>query len=249
LSSRDKDKKELFHFTLFKECCKDLPSNGQIEHSDNPDFLYKHSKGTLGIEHTQLFKETTNPRKEYSPQAIEIFKQDIVNYAQKCCEIDAPNLYVRVWFNFNLTVPKNRRLQVEKIGLSLAEVIKKWHRENPSEFHAFLKLPQIPSTFLSISITRVKTLYKWILNEAAHQENFPIEKIQSRIDEKNLLYKKYREKCGECWLLIVVNIFKNSQSFEMPDQIDHKFNSKFERIYYMDSSHRKDLKELSINRI
>ncbi len=249
MSSRDKNKKESSHFSLFKECCKDLPSNGQLELGDNPDSLYKHGKGTIGIEHTQLFKETKHPSKGCSPQAIEVFRQNIVNYAQKCCEIDAPHLYVRVWFNFNLTVPKNRTLGIKRISQSLSEIVKKWHQKNPSKPYEILKSPQIPTTFPSISIIRVKTRSPWVVNEAAHQENFSIEKVQSCIDEKNLLYEKYREKCDECWLLIMVNIFNNSQSFEIPDRIDHKFNSKFERIYYMDSSHRKDLRELSINRI
>lgn len=57
LSSRNKNrKKEEIHFAQFKECCKYLPPIDDFKHDDKPDFLIYHNTGTLGIEHTQLFK-------------------------------------------------------------------------------------------------------------------------------------------------------------------------------------------------
>ena len=83
----------------------------------------------------------------------------------------------------------------------------------------------------------------------AHQLHFPINKMQDRIDEKNQRYEEYLKNCDKCWLLIVVNIFKNSQSFDIHDRVDHKFESKFERVFILDASHRKELKELSIVKV
>lgn len=115
MSQSDKKRKiELRHFALFRECYKEFPSDGQPdeENRDSPDFLIKHSKGILGIEHTQLFKKAKKSCKERFPQTLESYKKCIIDYAQKCCQKDHPNLYVRVWFNFNLTVPKNRKHRI-----------------------------------------------------------------------------------------------------------------------------------------
>jgi hypothetical protein len=248
LNSRNNKSIEKIHFAYFKERCKELPSGIVDNDGENPDFLIKHDSGVLGIEHTQLFKITKHPN---APQALESFRKQIVDIAQKCCEKDIPPLMVRVWFCFNLVVPKNRTSEIKRIAQLLVEVVKKWHYENPSKPWEILELPEIPTFFHSVSIARSPYPY-WVVNEAALQQNFSnfsIERIQSRIDEKNLLYEKYRTKCDECWLLIIGNIFKDSQSFEIPDRIDHRFDSKFERVFYMDASHRKDLRELHINRI
>ncbi len=239
---------EACHFELFKTCCGDLPLSNHIKHDDNPDFLIEHSAGILGIELTQLFKVTKHPN---APQALESFRRQILESAQECYK-GIPPLMVRVWFNFNQTVPKNRTSEIKRISQSLAEIVKKWHYENPYRYHEILKSPLDNSnTFFSISIIRSRNPH-WVVNNVALQQDFSsfsIEKIQSRIDEKNLLYEKYITKCDECWLLIIGNLFKDSQSFEIPNQIDHKFKSKFKRTYYMDASHRKDLRELPTIRI
>ncbi len=250
MSNKNKDRKEDIHFAQFKECCKDLPLSKRTEHSDKPDFLIEHSAGVLGIEHTQLFKVTKHPSKGYAPQAIESFQKQIVASAQRCCE-DITPLMVQVWFCFNQVVPKNKTSEIKRITQFLVEVVKKWHHENPLKPWEILKPPEIPTVFSSVSIARSRYPF-WKVNEAALQQNFSnfsIEKIQSCINEKNRRYEEYLKKCDECWLLIVVDVFKNSQSFEIPDHIDHRFKSKFERIYFMDASHRKDLWELPIIRI
>ena len=123
LNSLNKKGVEELHFAYFKECCKELPSCIHIEHGDNPDFLYTHSDGVIGIELTQLFKVTKHPN---APQALESFRQQIVESAQECCKNDVPPLFVRVWFNFYQVVPKNRTLEIKRIGRILAELVKKW---------------------------------------------------------------------------------------------------------------------------
>lgn len=252
LNNRNKKSIEKLHFAYFKECCKELPSSISSEHhDDNPDFLVKHNSGVLGIELTQLFKVTKHPN---APQALESFRQQIVESAQKCCE-DIPPLSVNVWFTFNQEVPKNRTLEINRIGKSLANLVKKWCHENPSKTFETLKPHLEISEIYQMIIARAwngKTglhYHLWTVECPAVVQNFRSEVLQNCIDEKSLRYKKYRNKCDECWLLIVVNLFKNSQSFEIPDRIDHKFKSKFERVYYMDASHRKDLRELHINRL
>lgn len=240
----NKKAQEKLHFSIFEEVCKDLPLGNDFTHGDSPDFLKSHSEGILGIEHTQLFKITKHPN---APQALENFRQQIVESAKKYCK-DIPPLRVRVWFIFNQRVPKNRAVEIERISRSLAAFVKKWYRNNPKKHHEILKSPQIPSHFFSISIAR-SNYHWWVVDSAALQLDFPIMEIQNRINEKNHRYDDYLKKCDECWLLIVVDIFRDSQSFEIPDQIDYTFESKFERVYYMDASHRKDLRRLPIIRI
>jgi len=111
------------------------------------------------------------------------------------------------------------------------------------------------SEFYSISITRAWNgkiglpYHLWTVEGTAWEQKFTVKTIQSCINEKNERYEEYLKRCDECWLLITVDIFKDSQSFEIPDPIDHRFESKFERVFYMDVSHRKDLRELPIIRM
>ena len=199
-----------------------------------------------------MYKSDTYPN---APQALESFRKQIVDTAQKCCEKDIPPLLVRVWFYFNQTVPRDRKQEIERISDSLVCFVKKWHKENPAKYYEYFRYPPELPAITQIGIVHAgdgKTGlpdHLWTVEGPAVVQNFSSEKIQSSINEKNARYEEYLKKCDECWLLIVIDIFKDSQSFEIPDRIDHKFESKFERVFYMDASHRKDLRELHINRI
>jgi hypothetical protein len=240
------------HFELFEMLCNDLPPIDRLEHDDKPDFLIEHSEEILGIEHTQLFKVTKHPSKGCAPQEIEVFMQHIVDSARKYCEEDIPPLYVNVYFNSHQIVPKNRASEIKRISQLLAEIVKKWHYDNPSKRYQILELESTSeiSTIIShISITRYHH-HHWTAEGAASVQNITVGIIQSCIDKKNPLYEKYLKKCDECWLLIVVDVFKNSQSFEIGGEIsNNKFESKFERIYFMDASHRRTLWKLPITRM
>jgi hypothetical protein len=252
LNSRNKKSIEKLHFKYFKECCEVLPSGVIYDDEENPDFLIKHDSGVLGIEHTQLFKETKYPN---NLKALESFRKQIVDTAKNSCEKDIPPLLVNVWFYSNGTVPKNRKQELTKISKTLTEFVKKWHKENPSKDIENFRYPSesLPISHLLIAHvwdgTNGLPYHHWTVEGPAVEQRFPREIIQDRINEKNERYEEYLNKCDECWLLIVINVFKDSQSFEMPDRIDHRFESKFERVFYMDASHRKDLRELHINRI
>jgi hypothetical protein len=252
LESRNNKNIEKLHFAYFKECCNDLPLGIVDDYGENPDFLIKHDSGVLGIEHTQLFKITKHPN---APQALESFRKQIIETAKKCCEKNIPPLLVRVWFYFNQKVPKNRKQEIKRISEALVGFVNKWHQENPSKFFEYFSYPSELPAITQIGIVHSwngKTglpYHHWIMEGPAVVGNFSTEKVQSCINEKNDRYEEYLKRCDECWLLIVIDIFKDSQSFEMPARIDHRFESKFERVFYLDASHRKDLRELHINRI
>lgn len=243
---------EKIHFEYFKERCIELPEGILDDDRENPDFLIKHSKGILGIEHTQLFKIKKHPN---APQALEAFRNQIIESSRNICEKDTPPLYVQVWFNFNQRVPLNRKKEIQRISMSLAEFVKKWHKENPNEFFQEFRNPNEISEVYQMIITHIGDgwaglpNHRWTVEAPAVVYNFTIEHIQNCITEKNDRYEDYIKSCNNCWLLITFNAFKNSQSFEMPKQINHKFESKFERIFILDTSHRKELKELPILKV
>ncbi len=251
-SSRNKKSVEKRHFEYFRESCKELPAGIVDDDRENPDFLIKHGEGVLGIEHTQLFKITRHPN---TPQALESFRHEIVESAQKLCGQDIPPLWVKVWFDFNQAVPKNRKPEIVRISRALAEFVKKWHEENPLRFRESFKLPSNVPTVFQMSITNPQNAktgsfyHRWTVEGPALVQNLTAEKVQSCINEKNRRYEEYIEQCDECWLLIAVDTFKDSQSFDLPSPLDHRFESKFERVFCMDVSHRKDLHELPIIRI
>lgn len=234
---------EKVHFAYFKETCKELPPGIVDDKGECPDFVIAHSKGKLGVEHTRLFKITDHPN---APQVLERFRMEIVNYAKELCEKDIPPLFVQVWFTLNQRVPKERKSEIKRIGNELVNYIKKWHEENPSKNYEALKPHLEISEFFQIFITRANYHY-WVVEACAIEHNCSIKKLQDCINEKNNRYEKYFKKCDECWLLIVVDIFKNSQS--LVPNLTHRYDSKFARVFCLDASHRKNLQELYIKRI
>lgn len=235
---------ERIHFGYFKELCTELPSGKVHDEGERPDFVIEYSKGKLGIEVVRLFKEDSHPN---SLQALEQYRTEIVNRARELCEKEIPPLLVFVWFTLNQKVPKNRKSEIERVSHDLAEYVKRWHRENPSKVVDELR-PHLDISELSLmSIGHInKDKHYWSTSECAVQENCTVEKLQERIKEKNAKYDVYLKRCDECWLLIVVNIFKNSQSL-VPVR-NHRYESKFERVFCLDASHRKHLEELYIKR-
>lgn len=243
---------EKLHFSYFKETCKDLPTGIVNDYGENPDFLIKHDSGMLGIEHTQLFKRTKHPN---IPQALESFRKQIVDTAKKCCEKDVPPLFVNVWFYFNQTVPKNRKQEIKRISENLVNFVKKWHQKNPFKYYdSFSYPPELPNIAQIIIVHAGNgknglPYHHWTVEAPAVVQNLTTDKIQNCINEKNKRYGEYLKRCDECWLLIVFDLFKDSQSFEVSSIIDKRFESKFDRIFFWDASHRRDLWELHINRI
>ena len=242
MSNQSKKILEKFHFEYFKERCKELPSGKVDDGGEEPDFVIEYNGSKLGIEIVRLFKEDGHPN---SLQALEQYQKQIVKRARELCEKDIPPLDVFIWFTPNQKVPKDRNSAIERISHDLAEYVKRWHQENPSKVADELEPHMEISELSLICIGRNSDRHYWSAPNCAIEEICSMERLQERINEKNAKYEEYLKRCNKCWLLIVVDIFRNSQSLVI--EPNHRYESEFERVFCLDASHRKDLKELYIN--
>ncbi|MDH4201731.1 MAG: hypothetical protein OEV87_02425 [Phycisphaerae bacterium] len=240
MSNQSKKIIEKIHFEYFKERCEGFPSGKIDRDGESPVFIIEYKEGKLGVEHTRLFKEDGHPN---ALQTIEGFRREIVRHAKELCEKDVSPLLVNVWFTFNQKVPKNRKSEIERIGGNIAELVRRWNKENPSKEYENLKPHLEVSEIFQMFIARSPKHY-WSMEGCAVEQKCSIEKLQKCIDEKNARYEKYLERCNECWLLIVVDVFKNSQS--LVPNLTHRYESKFKRVFCLDASHRKQLQELYV---
>lgn len=237
--------KEQFHFDLFKKLHKQLP-NGILHHQckQKPDFLIEHSKGILGIEHTEIFKNKS-PSQPYTPQEEEGFLKKIIDKAKIICEQKkVPALQVKVWFNPIKHITGNKAQS--KLSQSLAELIESWNKKNSYPHELLKPKSQIPEIF-QIDIRRGTfdgqtwlTSHRWTKEGSGWVKRDFINELQKCIDEKNDKYEKYRKNCEECWLLIVADRSNPAQCFDIDfcgEVKTHSYYSKFDQTFYMEVMH------------
>ena len=61
----------------------------------------------------------------------------------------------------------------------------------------------------------------------------PVDEISKVIKKKNKKINGYLKCCDACWLLIGVDEFNSPEAFELTDDFDEKFKSKFERVFLL----------------
>jgi hypothetical protein len=253
-------KDEDFHFDLFRKLYeqkfgKTFPY-GEVSHktAQKPDFLINGANSVIGIEHTELFKNKS-PDKPYSPQKEEVFRKKIISDAQKLCERNGiPPIQVNVFFNSLKHICGNKA----QFDLSKSIAKSVGRRCNTKKDEKFtLKNPELglPEIY-QIRVIRGTlngetwlTSHRWQEARASWMNRRFVSELQESIDRKNDRYKEYRKKCEECWLLIVVNRSKDSQAFEITEEmLQHKYSSEFDRTFYMEVI-IKDLYELTTAKI
>jgi hypothetical protein len=61
--------------------------------------------------------------------------------------------------------------------------------------------------------------------------------VQARIDPKNLLCPTYRRHCDQVWLMLIATMDAPSRYVELtPPAAAHAYDSRFDRLFYFDSS-------------
>ncbi len=251
---------ESYHFNLFQEChCEFLV--GRVEHLDAPDFLIHTPEHTLGIEHTLLFKE---PIKRVAPQqAIEGTQNKILKKAQIICnKTNIPPVIAHVIFDnkkrFNsesvLETINFKREEINYISSELASCIIQYYNKNSNKkesselFTLNCDIEGINKVFINLGIQQGKSVLKthqWKSVSPGWPRKDFIKEMQERINEKNKKHFEYLEKCQECWLLIVADRSKPSQSFQINQATkQYTYESYFNTVFYFEIM-EKDLTRLS----
>ncbi len=192
---------ERYHLELFRETRSDFPS-GQIEDSEEPDFVVKNGSTAIGIELTELYREA--PESGRPMQAWENLSERVVDEA---CSIHnlkgGPVLTVRVEFDLASKFGKVRQSQV---AWKLAELV----FANPPGIGNEVKLENhyddldaFPEELTRIRIQRSPSRSRplWSAPRTAFIPRLNVELVQERIDEKNRRTEVYRNRLRKSgWL-------------------------------------------------
>jgi hypothetical protein len=247
--TNNKKRIEAFHFFSFKESCAEIPE-GKVVHGDSPDFLVYTSKGILGIEHTRLFKE--HKRDSIPMQAIEGRRDKILRKAMIICNNNQVfPARVEVVFN-NKKRFRNSSLEILNFSYKEAEFISEELAKSIMEYYTQdinlkdeLHSSELPCQIEGIERVRINSGMKfgkrvietqlWLSIDCGWVREHCVNEIQGCIDEKNKKYDNYRNKCQDCWLLIVADRSSDSQCFEM-NQATKQYScaSLFDTVFYFE---------------
>jgi hypothetical protein len=235
-SNRDR---EAIHFQIFQE---QYASFHDYVHTDNPDFLVRYDKETLGIEFTELYKE--EQVNGVTLRGGEAIKERVVSNArQMAIDVELPPLHVTV--HFSGTVKKKRERTVteslfgivkDSCGAEGTHVELDWNNSIPHEFRA-IRLRRIPGC--------KKHFWKYIEASPIYT-NFS-DQLQRTISSKAEKFPEYAKRCDRCWLVIVALGLSGSSFYEFSGEMaKDSYESPFEKVFFLEGSSG-NLRELRVN--
>ena len=235
-----KKEKEKILLQRFRESFPEFPS-GEIEATENPDFLIHAGTGKVGIEVTLLHRNTTGNKSPLQEQ--ESLRRLIADKARQLYESQGgPHIHVNVHFNGQNRL---RRRDLKSAAKELASLILK----NIPEQGKSVSLQetednwqQWPGTLVRVSIARFAVLTKTTCcpTDAGFVPKVEPSLVQSVIDRKNPRCSAYRSCCAELWLLVVADGFALSSVFIVDPEIrTHAFVASFDRVFLFQNFEKK----------
>ena len=210
----------------------------RIEESENPDFLLKCSGKNIGVEITHLYHNKHHS--EVKSRAWEGECERVLNEAKiKWIERNQPKVNVSVTFNKDA---RFRRKEAKDWGKNLSYIIsgivpapgKQSVVGKYAPISHALKGVSIPEEYDSIIIDRSPEGMEtsWTQSTGGALPKLEASFVQETLDKKNLRVSSYREKAEEIWLVICIEDFKYSASFDVNENAtDHRYKSLFDKLY------------------
>jgi hypothetical protein len=226
---------EKHYLERFKTAYSDFPA-GTIRAHEKPDFLIEARDAVVGIEVTELYRSDSDAR--IPRQASEALRERCIRQAESICRNDARSqLYVSVYFNFSVDL---RKSTIPPLSARLAELVQSFDLddyesvvlENDGETNGF------PEEVDSIHIRRLPSVMSgfWNAPDVGWVPDCSSEQIQEVIDKKNSRAIDYRQHCNLIWLVIVIDGFRISSSFNVPKRIrNHHYRSDFDRTFILNN--------------
>lgn len=223
---------ELWRLERFKTFIADFP-NGTIESTEEPDFLVRTQGWTVGIELTDLHRET--PTGEIPQQASEAMRRRVIARAQALYNAgNHPPVLASFFLHDSIHIKKD---EVEPLAEDLANLVianlpepssradvpKDWDDTQPR-----------PSILQSLSINRLDAVTRTFFSSpsATWVATLTREDIERALSSKELKCTTYRTKCDEAWLVINADIESIATWFEFdPEDIKFPFITQFDRVF------------------
>lgn len=223
---------ELWRLERFKSFISDFPS-GNIESTEEPDFLVRSDSRVVGIELTDLHQHVAPG--QVPQQASEAMRHRVVARAQ---EIYTSGAHPPVLASFHLDDRIHiKKPEVEALAMSLAQLVienipsPNSSSEVPSDWD---DMREIPSILFKLSVHRLDVVTKTSFSApgATWVGTISRSDIERALASKDPKYAAYRARCGEAWLVINSNIETMSTWFEIDlDKLDEPFATNFDRVF------------------
>ncbi len=208
------------------------------QEGESPDFLIEICNQTKGVEVTDLYRKFSEGNAAKTQSDLpKIVKETIHIYNQK----NGMPLTFSFYFNGKKAV-NNRRETARKLGDYLYEYTQ-YHFPNGVESMEEISFDE-PSSFPIITLITISPTNEAIASGITFSgfNSIPVTEtiIKETIDKKEKLLPKYKQRCSEIWLLIVLPSMMLAGDFELQDEIIEISHS-FETVYLLDN-YRNEIK-------
>lgn len=230
-------KKEMERWRLerFKNLIRDFPS-GDIQPTEEPDFLVHAADRIVGVELTDLHRGT--PPGQIPEQASEAMRKRVIARAQELYTAQKqPPVIVSFFLDDRVHIKKQ---EVEGFATELASIVGK----NLPAPNSTVEVPtdwddarELPSILHSLSIHRRDVLTDTFFNApgATWLPTLNREDIERALASKDPKYDNYRAKCNEAWLVINADIETMATWFEFdPGVLSSSFKTRFDRVFLVE---------------
>ena len=209
---------------------------GQVADDERPDFVIHAKSGAVGIEMTTLHLPPSPG--ERPAQERQSLKNDIVIRAANLHRVaGGPALYVRVTFNprFPLTKGKKRPL-AEAIANCVTQALVPPSFGTPQTVVPSDHLPQgIMRISMNASVSSTDRM--WAPDWGNWETPVEPHHIESVIQGKLDMVAEARTKCGELWLVIVLDDFSFAAPAELTSAAKNSsYKHPFDRLLWLEAN-------------
>ena len=234
-SSAEKKKEiETHYLDRLREAMPDFPA-GKVEATEEPDFLVHGEGRIIGIELTELHRETPSGAKPQ--QALEAMRHRVVAKAQELyVAANLPPLKASIFMNDGYNIKKEQ-------VLPLAAHIKKLIENHMPDKNSSRKIEydwkkpnSFPDPLNKISVHRLDVITKTFFSApgATWVATLSDADIQRAAEPKEKKYSTYRRKCDEAWLVIDADIGSMSTWFEFDSSaLSRPLRTQFRRVFIL----------------
>ena len=225
---------EIAYFDRFRSAMPAFPA-GVVEPTEEPDFLIRGPNSVLGIELTELHRES--PSGEPPAQASEAMRHRVVARAQEIYAATSnPPVHVTVFMNDRIHI---RKSEVEGLARAVTEIaIRNLPGPNSSreEEYEWTNRAYFPEVLHQVSVHRFDSLTRNFFNVpgATWVVALAPQDIERALQLKEAKYSTYRQRCDSAWLVINADIGVMSTWFEFESEALVKpFRTSYDRVFIL----------------
>ncbi len=231
--SDPKKKLESHRLERFKTFLGDKFPDGEVEPTEEPDFLVRGTDRIVGIELTDLYRPT--PVGQIPDQASESMRKRVIDRARAIyVSRSLPPVLASFFLNDRIHIEKR---EVERIATQLVDLV----AQSIPAIGAKCQIPtgwddlrELPSVVHEVSVHRIASVTETFFSNPGSTwvPQLTREDVQRTLTSKDGKCPAYLTKCDEVWLLINADMETMATWFQIePEVLDETFETPFDRVY------------------